>query len=397
MKKLVALILVAFFVSNVSFGQKAKKPNINKALKMLQAGDIAAAKNEIDRASEYEKLKDNGKTWYYRGLVYVAIDTTSNAEINSLEPNAVQVAMESFQKANALNKSNSDYTITVAGSVIPEYMSAQVETFWGVHLNKGVKHFQDGDSEKAVSEFEKCQMIKENDTTSYYYGGLAAHNAQMYDKAIVYYEKYLDNGGNESAEEVYGYLVSIKSNANKDSDAALSTLEKAIAAFPNNTEFPKQQINIYIQADRIDEAKAKLEAAIKKEPENANLYFTLGVMYDELGEIENAKTAYKQAIEKDANYYNAIFNVAVLYYNEAVEISKQKNALGITSADLKKAKELEKTMAEKMQIALPFWEKARSIKPNERTTLETLQFIYSQLKMEDKAEEVYNAIQGLEG
>ena len=68
------LMLSAVAVS----AQKKQKPNINKALKSLQEGQLAEAKEMIDAATTYEKTMDDGKTWYYRGLIYAAIDTTSN-------------------------------------------------------------------------------------------------------------------------------------------------------------------------------------------------------------------------------------------------------------------------------------------------------------------------------
>ena len=61
MRKTTLLLLVALMTTGVVFSQKVKKPNINKALKMMQDGELTDAKSEIDRAIADEKLQSNGK------------------------------------------------------------------------------------------------------------------------------------------------------------------------------------------------------------------------------------------------------------------------------------------------------------------------------------------------
>ena len=52
------LMLIAVAVS----AQKKQKPNINKALKSLQDGNLAEARDMIEAATTYEKTMDDGKT-----------------------------------------------------------------------------------------------------------------------------------------------------------------------------------------------------------------------------------------------------------------------------------------------------------------------------------------------
>ena len=92
MKRIIFLMLMLITVA-VS-AQKKQKPNINKALKSLQDGQLAEAKEMIDAAATYEKTMDDGKTWYYRGLIYAAIDTSSNRAVRSLAEDPFKTAME---------------------------------------------------------------------------------------------------------------------------------------------------------------------------------------------------------------------------------------------------------------------------------------------------------------
>ena len=79
-------------VTVVAFGQKPVKPNINKAIGFWEEGKIAEAKEMIDAATTYEKTMNDGKTWYYRGLIYATIDTTSNEATKALAQEPLTVA-----------------------------------------------------------------------------------------------------------------------------------------------------------------------------------------------------------------------------------------------------------------------------------------------------------------
>ena len=99
--------------------------------------------------------------------------------------------------------------------------------------------------------------------------------------------------------------------------------------------------------------------------------------------------------EKDPQSYNAVYNLAVLYYNEAVELIKEKNNLGISAADLKKAEEMQAGIDKRLEDALPYWEKANALQPGDRTTLETLQYIYVQTKQMEKAQGIKSQLDNM--
>ncbi|MDH5367146.1 MAG: tetratricopeptide repeat protein [Cyclobacteriaceae bacterium] len=390
MKKSTLIMAAIVLISSAVFAQKEKKPSINKALKSFQGGDLAAAKSEIDRAAEFEKTSTNGKTWYYRGLIYAAIDTSSTQ--GSLAENALEVAMESFNKADELHKGSSEYFITDSYG-LPVLKPQQIDGLWGVYLNEGVKYFQNKEAEDAVKNFAKCTIVKPQDTTAYLYGGLASQSGKMYDEALKYFNKYIELGG--TGEDVYASIIYITGTVKEDKEGALAMIETAMEKYPKNTTFPKQKIDVLIQLDKIDEAKNGLISAIEKEPENPQLYFSLAIMYDQLGELDNARKAYENSLQADPTFFNSRFNLAVMVYNEAVEYIKEKNALGISRADQKKADELQKTIDLRLKEAQPHWEKVLESDPNDRTALETLKYIFVQTKNMDKAEEIQARLDAL--
>jgi hypothetical protein len=391
MKRLIVLMLVVL-VAGYSYGQK--KPKINQAEKAREEGNLGEAKDIIDQAVEFEKVKDDGKTWYYRGLIYASLDTTQNPDYQDLATNPLKTAMEAFAKAESLNKGNSEYYISDANG-FPITKTQQISTLWSYYLNKGVEHYNAKDNDLAYENFQKTTLVMPEDTVGYIYSASVAQANKDYDKALYNYYKLI-NDLDYHSKDIYFSVIYMEGSINEDNEKALEIIKSAKLKFPGDLDLAKSEINALIKLERIDEAQKELEAAIAKEPDNANLRFTLGVMYEEIGQPLKAKEAYKSSITVDPEYFNSRYNLAVLGYNEAVELIKQKNNLGFSTADQKKAKSMQTEIDVKLKETLPHWEKVDQLEAKNRTALETLQYIYTQLKMYDKAEAVTTRLEKLE-
>lgn len=374
------LFLLIMVISAVAYGQK--KPKINNALKAAEEGNLTEAKEIIDAAIVHEKTKDDAKTWYYRGLIYAAIDTTNSI---SIDKDALAVSMEAFNKATALNEGKGElFTSGPNGLVL---QSQQLNTIWGHYLNKGVTAFQEENPEEALKNFTRCQMVMPEDTVCYLYAGLAAQMMEDYETASKNYYTLINDLDNHD-QDVYNSLIYIESTINKNYEKALELVRAAKQKWPQNTDFAKSEISLLINLNKVDEAKEELLAAIENEPTNPDLLFTLGVLKDETGDTTGAVEAYKKALEVDPNHYNSAFNLAVLKFNEARGNISKRNSLGMSSADRKKSAEYDKLINQQLKENLPMWERVRSIKPSDRTALEQLRYIYVSLKQNDKAEEI---------
>lgn len=170
------IILLAVTVSFAGYSQK--KPKINKANRARETGDLAEAKEIIDAATEHEKTKDDPKTWYYRGLIYATIDTTSNEQYSSLSDNALEEAMKSFQKADELNSKDSEFYVTNEMG-LPITKPQQIDQYYSYYYNQAVTAFQESRFEEAVDAFEKSYAIVPTDTNSYSNAAYAAHNLSL--------------------------------------------------------------------------------------------------------------------------------------------------------------------------------------------------------------------------
>ena len=84
-----------------------------------------------------------------------------------------------------------------------------------------------------------------------------------------------------------------------------------------------------------------------------------------------------------------------MFRNDLVEAGNERNNLGISKADIAREKVLTTKIAEISKKALPYWERCNTLKPEEKTTLETLQYIYLQIKDYDKAEKITDQMDAL--
>jgi tetratricopeptide (TPR) repeat protein len=147
-------------------------------------------------------------------------------------------------------------------------------------------------------------------------------------------------------------------------------------------------IRLLIDLKRIDEAKSGLESAIKKEPNNKILHFYLGYANANLNNTDEAKKNYEEALRIDPQYFEAQLYLAKLMITEASNIKKEMANLGISAADKKKKFELDKVLVEKLKLALPYWEKAEKMKPDDQEVLDTLSSIYIDLDMQEQVKRI---------
>ncbi|MDQ3535404.1 MAG: tetratricopeptide repeat protein [Bacteroidota bacterium] len=379
MRKITLSLILIFSV----FFAFAQNSNVNKAVSFEQKGDLAKAKEAIDQAVNHDKTKNKGKTWFTKGTIYEAI--ASSEEYNNLHEDPLQEAVEAFQKAKELEKENSTYHV---------FATERIEALWGTYLNHGAEAYQNEDYAKAYEEFTKAASIKPEDTTAYLYGGIAAQQNNQYDEALKSFYKLTELGYDEI--DIYNTIIYLERTHNEDNDKALEVVRTAREKHPDNKELLKEEINILITTEKVDEARAKLEEAVQAEPDNPSLYYNLGYLHDATKNKDEAIRNYEKAIEIDPNHFESNFNIAVNHYNNAAEILKKANDMDLKTYQ-KDGKKLEEQAKENFEKALPYLEKSRTLQPEDPTVLSTLQTVYTQLKMDEKAEEIAQQLEKIEG
>jgi tetratricopeptide (TPR) repeat protein len=393
MKNAILVLLLAPFIA---LAQKPIKPNLNKALNLWKDGKLDEAKAMIDVAETDPKLSLDGKTFYYKGLIYASLDTTSNETFKKLVENPLDVALTAFEKADAMAPKGKDYFITDAmGLPIPK--TQQVQVLAGSYLNQGAMAYQEDDFETAVNYFKKSQSVNPKDTTACFYSGYANYQREAYKEAVEDFKKYIANGG--TSQDAYSLAVNALNGPLEQKDEALSMIRDAKKKFPDNGDFPKVEIGILIDQNKVDEAKGGLEAAVAKEPTNKILHFYLGYVNSKLEKWEESKANYLEALKIDKDYFDAQYYLAQIYLIDAEKVKREMNNLGITKEDQKKKLDLDKVLVDKYKLALPFWEKANSMKIEDNNTkievLDKLSIMYYYLGEDAKAAAIEKQLKAL--
>ena len=361
----------------------------------MDKGELAEAKQIFDEATTHEKTKDDGKMWYYRGLLYIKIDTSSNDAHKMLANNPMDVAMKSFEKADELGDEGKEYFYTTSASPFPVTKSEQINNYYSYYYNLGVNEYQESNFEDAVNYFDKAAFIQPADTNSVINAAFAAHSGEMYDEAKTLYKKAIERGA-VNKDYFYNYIAIV--GMEDDLEKSLAAVNDALEYFPSDVDLTRNRIDILIKLDRIDEARTELEKAVADEPGNPDLQFALGVIHDQLGNRDQALAAYDKAIEANGTHYNSHFNKGVLLLDAANEVIKQQNNLGMTKADKKKYTELEPVIQQKLKDAMPQWERIVEISPegDKVQNMEYLVYIYTNLGMRDKAAAIQKKISAME-
>lgn len=303
MKKLATIGIFCLMVTGVYSQNSA----VNKALQYRDKGELMKAKEQIDLATVHEKTIEKPKTWFTKGEVYEAIAFDSSNQ--DMQDEALVESVAAYNKAKSLDEEgNYDGLSTI-----------KIDNMWGIMINNGAEAYNKEDYENALNYFDKSAMIKPEDTTAYYYAGIAAQQGELYQQALDNYYKLIDL--DYHSEDIYSSVVYLERTHNNDNDKALEVLEQAREHFPENETLMKEEINLLIITEQTDKAKSKLTEAIKTEPDNANLYYNLAYISEQTGDDAAAVANYEKAIEADPEYFDATFNLAVNFYNKAAENS----------------------------------------------------------------------------
>lgn len=386
--KRIALVLLLASPWFAGAQQKEIKPSIPKAETAWKANKLDEAKAIIDATVASQEFmvdkkgnpaKNAAKAWYLRGVIYAAIDTTKKEQFKSLEANPFAEAKKSFEKSKELDGGKTGSFLNDPAGFIPITVD-QVNAYLAqAYFNKAVYQYQEKkDYKKAFEHMEQTLYFLPNDTSILLNAGVYfGPSADEMEKSLEYIRQYQAKGGKNKDSYIQKY--SIYRDKLKDNEAALTTAREAMAVYPNDPEFPKLELDMFIKMNRLPEAKTAMEKQANANPEEKESRYYLGVISQELKQLDEAKKWYLEAIKLDSKYFDAQVALADLIYQEAKDVKSQMNQLGITKEDMKKRMDLDKTYVEKLKAALPNWELCEKLSPDEPRVLDTLLNIYSDL------------------
>ena len=381
MKKLIVLLLTVFMLTGLS----AQTNKRTSAFNYLKNGKLDKAKEYIDPCIDHEKTMNVAKTWYYRGDIYLQIALSTKPEYKELDPNAMNVAYESYKRCTELD-TKGEYEAIIAKNF--EIIAAHF-------FNTGVAKYNEKAYQVAAESFETCYDVSlgygKTDTTALANVALSYEMAGNYDKALETNKMLLGIGRIDTL--VYNSIASIYLNNLDDEATAEAYIVEGREKFPEDYQLLISETNLYLARGENEKAVANLEKALETDPENKTIWFALGVNYENIGNMEGAEESYAKCIELDPTYADAYYNMGAMYNNRAAEVIEKANELPLDAVKEYNA-EKEKATAF-LEKAYPFLEKSDELNPDNLETLQTLKQIYTMLKDMDKLKVINERISAI--
>ena len=400
----------------ISAGCFAQKANVSKARGLADAEtpDFVGARATIAEALQNDETKDQANTWYVAGYIgYKEFENGNNKRIigQHIDINqwgeAVMESLNYWDKAYELamiptydKKGKAKYDTRTPKNIVTKV--AEYFQFQPL-IASGFTAYENGNPSKAYDMFiahcniPELKMIQDNaeeaaklvrDSSYYtclYYAGRFAYEANRFDEAIATLERMNSEHANANAlrkEIIYAneYIYQIYIEL-KDTVSAVESIKKSIDLFPDEPWFMQNLINLYINSGQEEKAIDYLDIAIAREPNVGQYYNSKGSILARIGRFEESLVAFEQAIAIEPN--NALFleTLGFAYVDLGNKLNDE--AAYLDAKAYAKAKvEIDKAF----QTALPYFEKAYELEPDNYDFKRSLRSLYYRLGMNDKYE-----------
>ncbi len=266
------------------------------------------------------------------------------------------------QNADVLFKSLDKLLFLKHESVRSYYLAIQASVEIEKDYQKAVLY-----AEAAKAKYPDDEQILMADILLYYkYGDFDSSR----EKLIQFMERFPKN------KKALNLLINIEHHLKKDYEASLKLLEKAQKLFPDDPEFPKLEVNIYIETNRMDEAESKFRKLIELNPTDAKHYYNLSLIMHNKGEYQQSVELASKAIELDPNFLEAVYNVGTFFYHRALQYSEALTKMSPYQYTFQgQGREIEITAKSYFESAKPYFERAIELNTNELGAFENLNTI----------------------
>lgn len=412
MKKVFFVLFAIVFTSASLLAQDGKK-ELNNAKKAFSAysldptnnkGKLQEAKTAIDAAIQAADVQATAEGWQKKGEIYNEIATQivtvrqlgigSVDQLPKVDGDPAFIASQAFRKAFELGQKKFEKKDALKGLQIAQ----------GNLNNLGFTAYEEQKFDLAFEDFkevlaahdllkanaEETALKTEDDINNQIYiAGLSALNSKKTADAKIYFQKLYDIKYAKPA--IYEAMYEIAS-AESSPEQAYAYLETGRNQFPDDISLLFADINHYLKLGKLDVLITRLDMAIQKEPDNVTLYTTTGSVYDNLSQREleagnkdksteylaKSKEYFERGLQKQPDNFDALYSLGALYYNRAATMTKELNALAddISKEGIKKYDAKRKEIFDQFDIALPYFQKAEKMNPNDVNTLIALKEIY---------------------
>lgn len=354
------IILASVAVATMLFSTEINAQGVEDKLRDAQCESAASAIESAQKNADHPKKGLKGSTWLKLADAYMDASTSCGRDSMSSKK-----AYEIYLKAQEVDaagdgKAKDD----IAAALKSPKLHASL-------LSQGAAYYNVQELGSALELFKLANMVDPKDTTTTLYAGIVAQQNGDMDVAQDYFLKHVANGGTDAA--VF-YSLSLIYNKEEAYDKSIDILKQGIEKQPNDKDLKGQLINTYIVSDKIEDAKKDLKTLVDANPTNTANMTNLAIIYDNTGDKENALKYYNMVLGVDPNNYDVNFNLGVMYFNQAVEIKKEVDAMDMKEYQ-KTGAAVEKKVCDKMTQAKPYFERCANSDRTEDAVTENLKTI----------------------
>lgn len=420
MKKYIILSAALLFAVN-TFAQKDEIRAIKRILDKREATeeDYKQAKLLIDQTTPYignASAQEQAEFYYHKG----------NFELRQAQiagnPDLFTAAIQSLNKVKEVeaNEKRKPYTDKVEKELFPVVKAQAFQK--AMDFSKVKKYREATGIFKAIYDLDK-------DPLNLYYAASTALNVPDYNTALEYYQELLDMNFTGEFEyytalnkktdvretfaskalmddavkigaysdpkkelepskkpEILKNMVLIYLNVNQRARAQ-KLLDDARQENPDDLQLLLVEANFHLQNEDLDKFEAVMNQAIQKDPDNPELYYNLGVTSGESDNTDMAKKYYEKALQLNPDHVNANINYGALIVQGDQAIIDKMNTLGFSRDDQKKYEQYKAEREQLLRSAIPYFEKALAIEPDNQYAISNLVGIYGALEITDKEAE----------
>ncbi|MBO5553837.1 MAG: tetratricopeptide repeat protein [Paludibacteraceae bacterium] len=397
MKRTLFLAAVAL----MSAGAFAQMANVKLAKKLTSKKDFDGARAAIVPALTNEETKNLTETWFVAGEIgykQLQAEVDKIYEQPGYKPNyevlgpAILESCKYYEVADSLalvptlDKKGREVVDTkthktIQSRLLKYFEEEQLAVYGSTMAQKDDdKGIYDGFSGHVAIPYMKAmqdekmqaKMPKDSVFQSYmYYAANYAFRIKDYKAAAFQIERMLEIENVERELTVTEYLYEAYKEL-KDSTNMLRTLERGMKRFPQESWFVQNMINYYFESGKTKEAIESLNLAIEKEPDGAQYYRIRGVLYENMEQYDKALADYKKFIELEpANPlgYQLMATATGLkakFFEDHVDYRLTGKAYDAAM----------KTKDELYAAAIPYWEKAVELAPDDLGSWTELKKLY---------------------
>lgn len=312
---------------------------------------------------------------------------------------APRKAIEAYNKAYELDPKSADKV---------KQGLQQVSDFCSQVGNAGIDsgdYTGAADAYVTAYEAQSSPAYGKADPALLYYAGYlltvdGANNAESFVRGGNYLQQAIDQGYADEEGNIYYYLfhcyygqkAADQENVMKSKQALLTGIEK----FPKNERILDGLMQLYTSEEGVGDPAdlvARIDKAIADNPTNVDLWFGRGRIFYALKDYDKSIESFEKVVELKPDLFEGNYYLGVFYTIKGDALNKEMNEKQYSSqaaydTDLKAVNAV-------YLSAVPWFEKAHEIKPEDVDTLEFLKSLCFRLRDEPGIMDKYNTYNAL--